>query len=59
MVSRIINSCISLRPDEIIVLCSSHTYNETKKVVNYDFRLNEIYTKIKFETNQFILSKYK
>lgn len=49
MVSRIFNTCLSLKPKEIILLCSPQTYKQTKEVISKDFRLSEIYTNIKYE----------
>jgi len=49
MITRIINTTLSLKPTEIIVLCSPLTYKQTKLVVDNDFRLSEIYTKIRYE----------
>jgi bifunctional UDP-N-acetylglucosamine pyrophosphorylase/glucosamine-1-phosphate N-acetyltransferase len=49
MISRIFNSCLSLRPKEIVILCSEKTYKLTKKVIHQDFRLSEIYTKVRYE----------
>lgn len=49
MLSRILNTCLSLRPAEIILLCSPKTYTQTKTVISKDFRLSEIYTNIRFE----------
>ena len=48
MITRIINTTLSLNPHEIVILCSPLTYEKTKKVVEGDFRLSEIYTKIRF-----------
>jgi len=49
MLSRILNTCLSLRPAEIILLCSPKTYKQTKEVISKDFRLSEIYTNIRYE----------
>lgn len=49
MLSRILNTCLSLRPTEIILLCSPKTYKQTKDVISKDFRLSEIYTNIRYE----------
>jgi len=49
MLSRILNTCLSLRPIEIILLCSPQTYKQTRAVISKDFRLSEIYTNIRYE----------
>ena len=49
MLSRILNTCLSLRPAEIILLCSPMTYKQTREVISRDFRLSEIYTNIRYE----------
>jgi bifunctional UDP-N-acetylglucosamine pyrophosphorylase/glucosamine-1-phosphate N-acetyltransferase len=49
MITRIINTTLSLNPDEIIVLCSPLTHEQTKNVVDNDFRLSELYLKIKYK----------
>ena len=49
MLSRILNTCLSLRPTEVVVLCSPKTITQTRQVIRKDFRLNELYTNIRFE----------
>lgn len=49
MITRIINKSLLLKPTEIIILCSPLTYKLTKKIVDHDFRLSEIYIRIRYE----------
>lgn len=46
MITRIINTTLALKPEQIVVLCSPLTYEQTKNVVDNDFRLSEFYSKI-------------
>ena len=49
MVTRILNVCLTLKPVEIIVLCSPMTYKPVKTQLTKDFRMSETFTKIKYE----------